>query len=102
MLYDPRPSRDHGIALLDERGPADWRSKIDLNVLDMASSSTCVLGQLYGSYVMGQNPLGLMSVQAAIRSGFQVPFDDAGSHEERDAWYTQLTESWREALLVTV
>jgi hypothetical protein len=38
---------DRGIKLLDQRIP-NWREKIDLTTLDLASSQWCVLGQVEG------------------------------------------------------
>lgn len=38
----------NGIALLEREHGPDWVDKIDLDVLDIADGSVCVLGQLYG------------------------------------------------------
>jgi hypothetical protein len=46
-----------GVALLDAQVP-DWRSRIDVESLDLRTPS-CILGQLYGSYVDGHIALGL-------------------------------------------
>lgn len=40
----------NGIDWLDENYDGDWRSKINLDKLDMSRSMDCILGQLYGSY----------------------------------------------------
>lgn len=36
-----------GIALLEEKHGPDWPSKVDLDELDLSSSRSCVLGQVY-------------------------------------------------------
>lgn len=36
-----------GAALLDQRGPADWRDRLDHDVLDQRWCHTCVVGQAY-------------------------------------------------------
>lgn len=43
--YDVRVRR--GAALLDRRGPADWRDRLDRDVLDQRWCHTCVVGQAY-------------------------------------------------------
>lgn len=42
-----------GVAVMDEHGPADWRSRIDLGLFNIALPNMCVLGQVYGSYFTG-------------------------------------------------
>jgi hypothetical protein len=42
-----------GMQLLDERGPADWRARVNVLALDMGHALRDVLGQLYGSYHRG-------------------------------------------------
>jgi hypothetical protein len=36
-----------GAALLDERGPIDWRTRIDLDRLNVQSVYYCVVGQVF-------------------------------------------------------
>jgi hypothetical protein len=43
----------NGMALLDERGPAGWRSQVNINALDMGHGLRDVLGQLYGTFHRG-------------------------------------------------
>lgn len=86
--YEARVAR--GIALLDECGPKDWRSKIDLDTLDIASPWRCVLGQLYGSFGWGLGALsGAFSCRLAAHYGFT---GDTRVHMDH------LTGAWREAL----
>lgn len=46
-----------GMRLLDERGPADWMQRIDLDRLDITYASRCVLGQVYGTFAVGAEAL---------------------------------------------
>lgn len=41
---------NRGAAELDQHSRGVWQQLIDLNVLDVASSRTCILGQLYVNY----------------------------------------------------
>ena len=47
------------VDLLDEKGPRDWRAKIDTRTLDVSDSDNCVLWQVYGSYFEGLEILGI-------------------------------------------
>lgn len=71
-----------GIALLDREQPG-WREKIDLDTLDLASCSVCVLGQVFGDYDDGIDALGV--------SGYDYGFNTMGGMQE-------LTAAWKEAL----
>lgn len=53
---------ERGAAMLDKkrRSPA-WRGKIDLETLAIEDGCRCVLGQLYGNYVKGEERLGLIT-----------------------------------------
>ena len=48
-----------GVGLLDESGPADWRGRIDTELLDIGDARLCVLGQLYHSFEDGRAALGI-------------------------------------------
>lgn len=41
---------DKGIAFLDNNGPEGWRSRIDVDELDVSSTGDCVLGQIYSHF----------------------------------------------------
>jgi hypothetical protein len=43
--------------VLDEKGPEDWRERIDPSTLEVASCSECVLGQIFGGYHLGLKAL---------------------------------------------
>lgn len=47
-----------GVALLDQAQP-DWWKHINLDTLDMSACYSCILGQLYGSYAVGREDLGI-------------------------------------------
>ncbi len=46
---------ENGIALLDQVNP-EWRRAIDVEKIGM-DHKTCILGQLYGEYILGWNKL---------------------------------------------
>jgi hypothetical protein len=47
-----------GIKLLDENC-ASWRTRININRLDMSIMFDCILGQVYGDYCKGLDTLNL-------------------------------------------
>lgn len=47
----------NGIALLNERGPEDWRQRVHILALDMGHPSRDLLGQIYESYYRGMTAL---------------------------------------------
>ena len=57
MDYSIRVAR--GVALLDF-AKIDWRSNINLSILDMSHWKYCILGQVFGSYVEGLQKLGMI------------------------------------------
>jgi hypothetical protein len=65
---------NHGVALLDraveEDEGGDWASRIDLEHLVLFTETSCVLGQLHGSYDRGKRRLGLSNNIVAARYGF--------------------------------
>lgn len=71
-----------GIALLNSRKPG-WQSKINLDTLDLASCSVCVLGQIFGDYYDGIDELDV--------SGYDYGFNAMDGMQE-------LTKAWKEAL----
>lgn len=75
------------VADLDARGPADWRDRVDVDVLDMYHVKRCVLGQVYGDYDHGREELYARS--ATLRLG---PGDRAFRADfPRDLWVAELT-----------
>lgn len=51
-----------GVALLDEKCP-DWVNRIDLSRLDIASCNRCILGQLFGDFGRGYEPLDIWTAE---------------------------------------
>lgn len=56
-IYDREPNQEAmesavqaGIAWLDEHGPEDWRSLVNVRILDINSTQYCVLGQVFAKY----------------------------------------------------
>jgi len=93
-----------GAALLDEKGPTDWASEINLEALDIVSTSNCILGQLYGGYYTGQSNLeeldsdGYVIEVVSWEWGFSLVDWDAyydGNTSERDL----LWEAWQDEIL---
>lgn len=90
-----------GAALLDEKGPEDWRERIRTHreALNMASTSACVLGLLYGSYFNGKDALGFYAVSPELYDresweyGFEHSIGQVGDAES-EAGYPELTQAW--------
>ena len=59
-IFDARVKR--GATRLDAVMGEEWRNKIDPTTLNLASSTLCVLGQIYGGYRGGLAKLGLSSI----------------------------------------
>jgi hypothetical protein len=85
-----------GAYLLDEQFP-EWRRQINLGILNLASSSCCVLGQLYGDYARGKDNLGLWEDGAGSEYGFDFPTDPA-ENSTTIVWRA-LDELWTEHIL---
>jgi len=75
-----------GSELLDERGPKNWRQKIDPSTLDLATTDCCLLGQIYGSYGRGVQKLRICCI-VAVECGFATGLS-----------YSALTRHWKDAL----
>jgi hypothetical protein len=82
-----------GVALLDERSFPDWRERIDVETLDLRTPS-CILGQLYGSYVDGHIALDL-GPNPALHGRAYGFFATA---EKEPDWSEELKALWREAI----
>jgi hypothetical protein len=64
---------ERGIAVLDAN-VTDWREKIDLDTLSLDDIESCVLGQVFGSYLTGAFDLGIDgSYDEAVAYGFERP-----------------------------
>lgn len=54
-----------GVKLLDEKQP-EWWKNINLYTLDMEGCYSCILGQLFGSYSVGREALGIPSCEGDL------------------------------------
>jgi len=95
-----------GAKLLDAEKPG-WAKEVDLRKLDMRSTRTCVLGQVYGAYHFGTDQLQLESGVDEESYGFNLPdipvdWEQANSYadyEERvKAMFGTLKSIWVEQI----
>lgn len=103
--YAARVAR--GIALLDEMEP-DWLDEIELDALNLASVSACVLGRVYGDYEAGLRTLGMdLDADAEpVAHGFTLTVDEYDAlRKELGASpvysarvFAPLTAAWQEAI----
>lgn len=79
-----------GMALLDEQSPGWWKH-VDVACLDMNNCVRCVLGQVFGSFLRGEDMLRIDPQQY----GFDVdmPYKLACSQSENLHYYV-LTRLW--------
>jgi hypothetical protein len=83
----------NGAKLLDECEPR-WFTVVDLEMLSITSTGTCILGQVYGGFVAGCRELGIEGDRAEEeRLGFELTHEEYNSEfcpgiEEQieDAW----------------
>lgn len=80
-----------GIKLLDSEVP-DWRSKIDLEELDLFWPCHCVLGQATEGYYTA---IGKLDIDPNDY-GFSIPVVLDDRYNSRN--YANLTQLWKEAL----
>lgn len=86
-----------GAQELDHLTP-DWFEKVDVTMLNMGNSDTCILGQVYGDYYDSLGDLGLVSwVQDtgyvdAAKCGFTLP--DLGDCKDRTSEWSELKDLW--------
>lgn len=77
-----------GIDLLDEKGPKDWRDKIDITILSITSPLSCILGQTFGSFI---DPICGFNIRGVSDEyGFCGWKDDSAELEAE--WIRRLTE----------
>lgn len=85
-----------GARLMDSRAPG-WYDRVDTGSLDLASNYQCVLGQTYGSYVIGlHKAFGFFSTSKRDKSadhGFDVVGDMTDAQVRRE--FNELTRAWR-------
>lgn len=87
---------DRGIQLLDEKGPKDWRARINKDTLSMCSGTQCILGQVYSTdnrccgYCVGKEALDIRD--DSKHYGFDLNgFEDFSVYQSlRDEWIAKL------------
>lgn len=85
-----------GAAVLDDYAPG-WRGEIDLETLDIELSTSCVLGQVFGSYPDGYHELALRAgnyswLEPEYRAAHGFSVSPAGSANELAAeWKAYLS-----------
>jgi hypothetical protein len=87
MMFTEQIAKGAG-ALTSHFGNEEWRTRINIQTLDIADYYRCMLGQLFGGYHYGLGVLGL-SDHNAIEHGF-----DVCSLDDVDA----LTDAWLDVL----
>ena len=104
-MRNERPSTRarRGAKLLDRKRPG-WHKKINLETLRMQSCYSCILGQLYGFYFSGLEPiLGRIKsyekrTQKEHRHGFILTSSDQG-YKTYNEEYEALAEAWKAEIL---
>lgn len=77
-----------GIALMDGLGPENWRSMIDLCTLDIGEVEYCVIGQIYGDYIMGRMPVHIRrATMNNVGQQYGLDYSD-------EVYSTSLTDEW--------
>lgn len=97
-MDDIKARRDRGIALLNERLDPDWVSEINLDTLDIADATDCVLGQLYGWYGTGLDELDLLKYDVPVwREPHEYGFSVC-DWRNPDLEVQALNAAWREGV----
>jgi hypothetical protein len=102
-MYETEVAR--GIRALDDDGPADWRERIDITMIQMTNSDRCVLGLVFGSY-WSPNAEVFKERHSGASCGFYGPHECACDEHSEDASvvcglmarYDKLTQEWRRQL----
>lgn len=85
-----------GIDLLDAKGPADWRERINGKTLDVKTFCCCVLGQVFGDFCDGKLALGM--AEHSLPYGF-CPEDRAEAELLNAEWVRRISEVLTERLV---
>lgn len=93
-----KESVNRGAELLDRVMP-DWRSKINVDTLNMGSPADCILGQLYGLYHEGLYKLGLTEGEDRFLNGFSYGGPETWhNYQSNSNEWTRLRELWIEKI----
>lgn len=82
---------ERGIALLDDQlRLLGWRGQIDKEILNMGSCTDCILGQLFGDYLVGRRHI--VGDRQPWYYGFDIRENsDPDSHMR----FVALTKAWK-------
>lgn len=80
-----------GVSLLNEKYGNEWRAKVDLKRLDMASPWSCILGQPDSDFASHLDSLGV----DAVPYGFDVKNDAVGNVGRA---FITLEKEWKRVL----
>jgi len=83
-----------GIAYLNKTEPG-WRTRIDLETLDISHDCHCAFAQLYGRFT-DVSAVKFNSLQHAADLGFYAYM--AGNSAQSTMEYAELTKAWKTAL----
>ncbi len=89
ILAEARVRAQRGYVLLDEKGPDDWKERIDPLTLDMNNTYNCILGQVYADFWRGTETLE-MTHDETVHYGFNA--------QSFGAEYALLKLAWLELL----
>lgn len=83
-----------GASFLDDTLGKEWTSKIDTEILDIASSNNCILGQIFGSYHDGIDAI--FSQMTRITPIESHPSEYLGFCGDSyfDYTYSELNDAW--------
>lgn len=85
-----------GVYALDEQFPG-WREKVVVDELDLSNGESCILGQLYGGYSVGQRQLGLYhEAHASYQHGFDLTGADINFDGNSHYAWRALDQLWTE------
>jgi hypothetical protein len=84
-----------GVSLLDKSLPG-WRSKVDVDGLEMRLCTSCLLRQLFGDFndglaLLGLPDYGARAHRAAVSHGFDL--DEPKTRQPGSQW-DELDEAW--------
>jgi hypothetical protein len=95
-----------GIEWLNENGPADWWTRVDLSILDVSDGYTCVLGQVFADKAAEtglttgyywatwswpyEEPL--LDAKYVLALGFCTTLEESGTSQLEDEWRTQIED----------
>lgn len=85
-----------GSSLLDNVLP-DWADNIDNTELDMSSLLDCILGQLYGTFMVGVQTLGVDADENGFVADDIGDYYELGIHQKRVV-YDWLTSLWNDEI----